>query len=216
MKHFTNEEGIDFVNQVMPSEKQAEFQKHLDSGCKRCNDMIGTWRQVREAGASEAGYQPPEGAVRIAKAAFGAAGKLKSASGLKLLFDSLLQPAVAGYRSIGSDARQLLYAAGPYLLDLYISPNARKNRISLTGQLMNSKFPEKMHSEVTILISYGKGKTVLVKTDAFGEFRGEVENSGDLELRIPDPIGKDLVISLGCLFNGLIEGTQETGARGGI
>jgi len=215
LNHISVEEGIDFVNGAATSDRQTEIQKHLDSGCKRCTDMIATWRMVHEAAASEPDYQPPAGVVRIAKAAFAAFGAEKATGGLELLFDSLIQPALAGTRSAASDTRQLLYASGPYLVDLYISQIPQRKIIALTGQLMNSKFPEKLLSEVPVVVTDRKEKTVLVKTNTFGEFRVEIKNSGDLELRLPDPIGKDIVISLGCLLNGLADGNEVSGSRGG-
>jgi hypothetical protein len=215
LKHISLEEGIDFVNSVATSDRQVEIQKHLDSGCKRCADMIATWQKIHEAAASEPDYQPPAGVVRIAKAAFAASGVEKTSGGLELLFDSLMQPALAGTRSAASDTRQLLYASGPYLVDLYISQIPQRRIITLTGQLMNSKFPEKLLSEVPVVVTDRKEKTVLVKTNTFGEFRVEIRNSGDLELRLPDPIGRDIVISLGCLLTGLAGGDETSGTRGG-
>jgi hypothetical protein len=215
VKHFSVEEGIDFVNHVATSDLQAEIQKHLDSGCERCADMIATWRKVHEAAASEPDYQPPAGIVRIAKAAFAASGAENVTGGLELLFDSLMQPAPAGTRSMASDTRQLLYASGPYLVDLYISQIPQLKIIALTGQLMNSKYPEKLLSEVPVVVTDRKEKTVLVRTNTFGEFRVEIEKSVDLELRLPDPIGRDIVISLGCLLNGLVDGSESSEPRGG-
>jgi hypothetical protein len=203
MKHLSNEEAINFVNQVMSADEQAEAKKHLESGCKRCERTVATWQTVRQAGTVEAAYQPPAGAVRIAKAAFAAAGLESSPSGIKLLFDSILRPAVAGVRSASSDTRQLLYGVGPYLLDLYISAKSGGKAISVTGQLLNSKFPEKILNAVPIVVGNGKGKVVLATTNNFGEFQGELEYSGDLELRLPSPDGSEIVIQLGCLLSGL-------------
>jgi len=209
MKHLSNEEAINFVNQVMSVDEQAEIKKHLESGCKRCEQTVATWQTVRQAGAVEAAYQPPVGAVRIAKAAFAVTGLEKASSGLKLLFDSILQPAVAGVRSGSSDTRQLLYGVGPYLLDLYISAKPGGKAISVTGQLMNSKFPERILNAVPIVVGNGTGTVVLAITNNFGEFQGELEYSGDLELRLPSPKGQEIVIRLGCLLTGLVTPVPE-------
>jgi hypothetical protein len=216
MKHLSNIEGIDFVNKVMPLEKQAEIQKHLDSGCQRCIDLMATWQHVRQAGAGETNYQPPAGALRIAKAAFAAAGMGTSPGTLNLLFDSVLQPAVAGLRSFTTDActRQVLYGAGPYLLDLYICARSEGKLIGVTGQLLNSKHPELFLSSVPVVVSNRNGDVNLALTNQFGEFHGEVENMGDLELRLPTAEGRDIVVPLGCLVVGLVKQADEVPEEG--
>jgi hypothetical protein len=210
MKHLSDEEAVDFVNQVMSAEKRREIQKHLESGCKRCVGAIAVWQSVREASSAEAEYQPPAGVVRIAKAAFAATGMEKVEGGIKLLFDSILQPASEGVRSSPTDTRQLLYGIGPYLIDLYISARPGGKSIAVTGQLMNSKFPERILNAVPIVVGNGTGTSVLATTNGFGEFQGELEYSGDLELRLPSPEGREIVIRLGCLLTGLITPGTES------
>jgi hypothetical protein len=210
MKHLSEEAAINFVNQMMSAEEQVETQKHLDFGCKRCAESIAIWQRVREASSVEAEFQPPAGVVRIAKAAFAATGLEMAQSGLKLLFDSSLQPAAVGVRSVSTDTRQLLYGIGPYLLDLYISARPGGKAISVTGQLMNSKFPERILSAVPIVVGNGSGTMILATTNNFGEFQGEVEYGGDLELRLPGQDGKEIVIRLGCLIAGLATCGEET------
>lgn len=214
MKHFSSEEGIDFVNEVMPAAKRAEMQQHLDSGCKRCAKALAIWQGIRKVAAEEASFQPPAGAVRIAKAAFAVAGMEKDSGGLNLLFDSVLQPAVAGMRASTPVAgtRQVLYGVGPYLLDLYISPASEGKTIGVTGQLLNSKHPELVLSAVPVVVSNCQGNVILAMTNQFGEFRGEVENRGDLELRLPTPQGKDIVIPLGSLVTDFV-GTAQKAAE---
>jgi hypothetical protein len=216
MKHFSDKEGVDFVNETIPAAKRKEMQQHLDSGCKRCAETLRTWEGVRQSAAVEASFQPPAGAVRIAKAAFAVAGMEKRTRGLKVLFDSLLQPAVTGMRAGATDAgtRQVLYGVGPYLLDLYISPTSEGKTIGVTGQLLNSKHPELVLSAVPIVVSNRQGNVTLAMTNQFGEFRGEVENRGDLELRLPTPQGKDIVIPLGSLVNDFAGATQRTAEKG--
>jgi hypothetical protein len=203
MKHLSNEEAINFVNHAVSAEEQTRIQNHIETGCKRCTEAVATWQRVREATSMEAEFQPPAGAVRIAKAAFAVTGLQKAESGVKLLFDSILQPAFVGVRSMSSDTRQLLYGVGPYLLDLYISAKPDGKAISVTGQLMNSKFPERILNSVPIAVSNGTGTVVMATTNNFGEFQGELEYSGDLELRLPSQNGQEIVIRLGCLLTGL-------------
>src|SRR5712692_5887207 len=102
MKHFTTEDWIDFVNQMNTPKQQETMKKHLGAGCKRCMETVALWQKVHNRAAAEASYQPPATDVRIAKAAFSVAGRatqLKEKSGfVEVLFDSFLQPMVAGAR----------------------------------------------------------------------------------------------------------------------
>ncbi len=209
MEHLSEEQAINFVNQAMAHEELATAQKHLESDCKRCAQAVATWQTVRRSSLAEADYQPPAGVVRIMKAAF-AAGLGNDHGGAKLLFDSILTPATAGIRSMSRDTRQLLYGVGPYLLDLYISARPGGKAISVTGQLMNSNFPEKLLNAVPIVVGNGTGTEVLARTNTFGEFQGELEYSGDLELRLPSTDGPDIIIRLGCLLSGLVNTGAES------
>jgi hypothetical protein len=210
MKHLSEEAAINFVNRAMSDKEQVETQEHLESGCRPCAQVVAIWQRVREASSVEAEFQPPAGVVRIAKAAFAAAGLEKDHSGFKLLFDSDLQPAASGVRSVSTDTRQLLYGIGPYLLDLYISARPDGKAISVTGQLLNSKYPERILNGVPIVVGNGTGTMVLATTNSFGEFQGEVEHGGDLELRLPGQDGREIVIRLGCLIAGLAACAGET------
>jgi len=105
MEHFSVEKWIDFVNLAVTTGEQQQMDKHLSLGCSSCQKTVSLWQRVRTSAAAEGNYQPPESAVRIAKAAFAGAGLGSTATGagskVKLLFDSFLQPMLAGVRSAG-------------------------------------------------------------------------------------------------------------------
>lgn len=200
MKHFTTEEWIDFVNQVAASGKKLEMQQHLENGCKRCQETIDLWQKVRKTGAAERSYQPPADIVYAAKAAFATAGwatKPARAPGLiELLFDSFLQPALAGARSAGTGMRQMLYRADPYQVDVQIESKPEGNRLVVTGQVLNVSRSDFVVSALQVTLSNRRGSIVYAVTNQFGEFRGEIDSSGDLELSFPRPGEKAVVISL--------------------
>jgi hypothetical protein len=148
----------------------------------------------------EASYQPPTESVRVAKSAFSTAGwaaKQKESGGLiEVLFDSFLQPALAGARSAGTGMRQMLYRADPYQVDVQIELKPEGNRLVITGQLLDVSRPDIVGREVQVTLSNHRGGVVHTMTNQFGEFRGELENSGDLEVSFPRPDEKPIVISL--------------------
>jgi hypothetical protein len=200
MKHFTTEEWINFVNRVTSHAQHEAMQKHLGTGCKRCMDTVSLWQRVRNMAASEASYQPPAADVRIAKAAFAAAGgatRLEEKAGLvDVLFDSFVQPMLAGARSNSLGTRQMLYRADPYQIDIQIEAKLEGNRLMVTGQLLDVNNPGIVGRDVKITLSNHRGNVIHTVTNQFGEFRGEVENTGDLELSFPGQGEKNIAISL--------------------
>jgi hypothetical protein len=199
MKHFTTEEWIDFVNRVNSPMQQA-MKKHLATGCKRCIETVALWQKVQNTAALEASYQPLTTDVRIAKAAFAHSGRAvqtpEKSSLIELLFDSLMQPMLAGARSSGLGTRQMLYRADPYQIDIQIEAKSDGNRLMVTGQLLDVTSPGTVGRDVKITLSNHRGNVNHTVTNQFGEFRGEVDNTGDLELSFPGEGDKSIVISL--------------------
>jgi hypothetical protein len=199
-KHFREVEWIDFVNQVTVKSQHAAMQEHLDSGCQGCAKSLALWQKTREIAALEANFQPPASSVRMAKAAFAGSGvsaEHKASAGLlELLIDSFSQPALAGARSTATAARQLLYRADPYQVHLQIEAKPDRDKLVITGQLMDLNNVESRSPDIQITLSNLRGSVTYTTTNSFGEFRGEVENSGDLELTFPRSDDKPVVISL--------------------
>jgi hypothetical protein len=200
MKHFSTEEWVDFVNQVIASNQREAMQKHLATGCKRCTETVSLWQKVSKTASAEASYQPSADTVRMAKAAY-LTTRLNTTQKeprnfIEVLFDSFLQPAVAGARSVVIGTRQMLYRADPYQIDIQIEPKPGSNRLVITGQLLDLSNPGVIGRDIQVTLSNRRGNTVLAPTNQFGEFSGEIENSGDLELYIPGDSGQPIVISL--------------------
>ena len=200
MEHFSAEKWIDFVNQAVTTDERVRMDKHLELGCLSCQATVSVWQRVRTLAAVEGNYQPPESSVRIAKAAFSgmalAQQKKDSAGVVKLLFDSFLQPILEGVRSAGTGTRQMLYRADPYQIDVQLELKPNGNRIVVTGQLLNLSNPKIISAGTRILVSNMHGDVVHTLANQFGEFSGEVKNSGDLQLTFATPSGEPIVISL--------------------
>ncbi len=203
MKHFKTEEWIDFVNRAASSRKQGEMRKHLESGCKRCAKTVALWQRVKESSSAEMHYQPPAETVRVVKAAYAASdlagGRRKGLGVVELLFDTFLHPLAAGARTSGFGTRQMLYRSDPYQIDLQIEARADGRRLAVTGQLLDVSrlsHPGTLGRDVPVKVSNRRGHAVHLVTNEFGEFCGEIENTGDLELSISGRDGKPIVISL--------------------
>lgn len=200
MEHFSVEKWIDFVNQAVTSHEQQRMDQHLSLGCESCQKTVSLWQRVRASAAAEGNYQPPESAVRLAKASYAGVGlgsRSKAVgSQVRVLFDSFLQPLLAGVRSAGTGTRQMLYRADPYQIDVQLELKPTGNRIVVTGQLLNLSNPKVISAGTRILVSNMQGDVIHTSANQFGEFSGEVKNSGDLQLTFATPSGEPIVISL--------------------
>src|SRR5947207_10652996 len=103
MSHFSTGDWLEFAREVVTPEQMALMQRHLDDGCNRCLAIAETWRAVLEVTRREIAYHAPESAVRVVKSAYLPRQLLSPATRVarmaRLVFDSLLQPAPAGFRS---------------------------------------------------------------------------------------------------------------------
>ena len=200
MTHYSPEQWIDFVNGAGPQSAQHEMQKHLDSGCEHCQERVAIWRKVQRSASLEAKFQPPVDTVRVVKAAFGNAGfeSKPALAGIiaEVIFDSFRTPQVAGARSAGMQSRQMLFSATPFQVDVNIEAKPGESRLSVTGQLMDTSQPDSIARGITVTLSNRRGQTIQTVTNNFGEFQGEIENRGDLELTFLGHSEKAIVVSL--------------------
>lgn len=138
-----------------------------------------------------------EGEVMLPAAIAGVAANGQQKGGLvQVLFDSFSLPALAGTRSTSMSLREIVYRAEPYQIDLQVEVQPERNRLVITGQLLDVSHPEKVGLDVPITLSNLRGVVVQTATNQFGEFRGVLENSGNLELSFFGRDGKPIVILL--------------------
>ncbi len=211
MKHSNAVGWSDFVNHLAGSDRQ-EMHGHRGARRKHCVQTVALWQKVANAAVLEASYQPAPEKVRFVKAAFALAGlatkRQEMAGVIQLLHDSFSQPFTVGIRSAPRRIRQLLYRAEPYQIDLQIELPPEGNRLVVTGQLLDVSRPEMVGRDVHVTLSDGREYMVNTVTNEFGEFRAEVENSGDLELSLLSPGGKPIVV----LVRGALE--RASGSEG--
>ena len=196
MRHYSAEEWIDFVNRTTTPQQHSEMERHLDAGCVRCGKTESVFRRVRRAASDELHYQPSDGAVRVARAAFAPRRPSTARSAVQLLFDSLLQPALAGARALDSGPRHVLYEIGPYLIDLQLLPKTERGVLAVTGQLLNARPAETTLSGTSVVVSDCEGETVRVVTTQYGEFSAEVKDTGHVEVWVEELPSKKISISL--------------------
>lgn len=188
MKHFALEDWADFVREVVGPTRRAAMQGHLDEGCKRCLRAVAVWQSVLDISRQEASYQPPENAVRSAKAYYGVYRPQRGLSGVakiaELIFDSFRQPLPSGVRASAVASRQLLYRLGKTLIDMRLEAGDKPNRISLVGQVLDSSQTDRGVSDIPVILLRGSESMAQTVTNQFGEFHLTFDAAPELHLRI--------------------------------
>jgi hypothetical protein len=200
MRHFSLEKWVDFARNVIRENEKAKMQSHLQSGCPECLRELNLWRRLQQTAQRESAYEPSDDAVRTVNATFanqriGRPRSVKHEVGA-LLFDSFRSPIFAGVRSSGSVARQLLYGADSYRIDIRIEPQTDSEKVLIVGQILNSTDPDERLSRVQVALL--KGRRVLSQsvTTLFGEFQMECALEGGFRLMVTLPGGREVSLPL--------------------
>lgn len=200
MMQFRAEEWNDLGRNTACDGWQQAMRSHLGDRCKSSVETVILWQKEACTSVGEARFQPAAEWTRTVKptiATIGLAGNRNEAGGsIRLLFDSFSQPRPAGTRSAAMRIRQMLYRVEPYQIDLHIELKPEQNRLVVTGQLVDLNHPEMVARDVQVMLSDGREFIVNTVTNQFGEFVGEVKNSGDLEISFLGRGGKPIVILL--------------------
>ncbi len=209
MNHFSLAEWADFTRRLMDKEKEQVMQAHLQAGCKYCTETVAMWNRIREAAGCEGGYEPPEAALHNAKSMFSLRARKQKASVVQLLFDSFQTPAFAGVRSMGANARQMLYGIGPYRVDLRMEPKMDSDKVDVVGQILNSADPVSSGTQASVKLVRGRKILVESQTNSLGEFRFECSLEGRLQLLIGLPRSRDVKIPLLIPSSSTLTGSME-------
>lgn len=194
MEHFSEQAWADFVRGISNSERE-EMQSHLADGCNDCAVSRDTWQQVHAVALRESNYAPPSETVRMAKLEYAARSfeKGKQPVLASLVFDTLAQPALAGVRSAGVAARQMVYEADGLAVDLRFDHPPSAKRILLTGQVLDRQVPRAPLDDAAVIVWTDRGLALAeTKANAFGEFNLELEPQNNLRLSI-QVVGRALI-----------------------
>ena len=104
--------------------------------------------------------------------------------GAPLVFDSFLQPSLAGIRSSQPLCRQLRYESDTLVADLSLERQRDSQHIILMGQLLDTAKGEPQMGGVPIVIQGHSGLTGIARTNEWGEFHFEFESEPGITLEI--------------------------------
>lgn len=177
------------------------MQRHIDDGCKKCQAALVIWQGVASVAKQESSYAPPEDTVRVAKSQLATvAGGLTASLPARLVFDSSLQPVTAGLRGAVA-ARQFLFEADDYVIDLRLEPQRELDRISLVGQVLNRAKTQHAAQGVLVRLLKGVLPVAHTATNDFGEFQLEFDAGHDLSIAIGMDEEKVIVLPLHGVHN---------------
>ena len=213
MKHFNIWQWTDYVRGLADDVQRSAMDAHLSSGCARCARTASTFRSVTAIAGGEAGYEPPEHAIRYAQAVYSLfRPETTSLPRLlaRLVHDSVREPLPAGMRAQARLSRHALYEAGSYYLDLQLEHAASFRTGHARRPARGPEQPVGSTADVPVWLMQQKSVVASTLCDRFGEFQLEYTPARDLRLCVPlREASKRLEIPLNRL-------TPETApARGG-
>jgi hypothetical protein len=200
MRHYSEEQWVDFARNTIEGSVKNAMQSHLNTGCAKCSQELAMWQHLHQVAQRTSNDQPSEGSLRIVKSAFAIQWPAKQpapqAAIVELLFDSFLTPALAGVRSAASRSRQLLYGTATYRIDVRIDPQIDSDRVVLIGQILNSAEPKERLADVPVTVWKGKKMLASSTTNHQGEFQIECEMDSSFRLMITLPGQREVSLPL--------------------
>jgi hypothetical protein len=170
-----------------------EIGAHL-SRCDNCAGDRHWYEGVKSLAVADDSVTPPGWVFKRAMKAFkgsvppaGVLNDLVQKAGrviAQLVFDSGVQPALAGARSSAVERRQVLYRADEFSIDLQIEPRAQ-SRVGLAGQILREgdyEF-ESVAGRCLTLVRDG-AEVATTRTNERGEFAITSLDSGSYDLAI--------------------------------
>jgi hypothetical protein len=200
--HYSHQDWVDFVRGVALLDQLEAMQRHLAAGCESCREVHETWKAVLEAVREEPSFEPPAEAMRLARALYAETTPRRRVaivrSTAKLLFDSQLAVAASGVRTLRRGPRKLLYLCKDekFLFDLQLERSRDRAKIVLIGQVMELDTDEPHVAGMTVLLFTEETVIAKVKTNPYGEFRLEFDDTGDDLSLVVDLNHTEMVIGL--------------------
>lgn len=183
------EQLLDYVDGRLDRAVAATVSTHLASGCGVCDGDRAWYQDLKVVAASDDSTAPPTWVLNRALRLFNApatttiVGRVASVVA-SLVFDSLRRPALAGARSSGVEARQLLYRAEDYSIDLQVDV-VGQGSAELTGQILRQgelRFESVAGLQLDLILNGGTIDSTI--TNDRGEFQVSAVDLGSYDLRV--------------------------------
>lgn len=180
MGHYDIGEWADYVRNLLSEARRSEMKQHLAARCDECNAVVRFLSQVAGIAATDQSYDRES--ASLAASARGIFSKpsprpehASVLGGLRALlahltFDSAAGLYPSGARGDRAGARQLMYQAGDYCVDLRVDRERNSMRVVLVGQVANEKHPLLQLARLPVFVMAGKRIVSETASNEFGEF----------------------------------------------
>lgn len=186
--HLSSETALDFVEGRLDKEREIFWRLHMEA-CSNCHDDVLRWQQIgidlkrsHLMSASELGLK---NAVDIfPRPTEAPRSTLRSVLGA-IVFDSFLQPSMAGARGSSSAvSRQLVMRAEEF--DIHVKIWGEQDQRQMLGQVLPRNGKDFVRDARFHLLRNGE-RLESTATDETGEFHFTAVPEGDLSLQVDLP-----------------------------
>jgi hypothetical protein len=186
--HLTTEAALDFAEGRLNKEEEAFWKKHMEI-CSDCARNVQEWTQLRmdlrRTDLVSAPERDLQNVYEILEPGTGGEPAAHRSTLATIVFDSFLQPALAGARGgSGTASRQLVMRAEEF--DIHLKIWGDQNHRQLMGQLLPRKVTGFVSAARFHLMRNGE-RLESTGTDEMGEFHFTDLPEGALSLQIDLP-----------------------------
>jgi hypothetical protein len=187
--HLNTEAALDLLDGRLEIEQKTFWHRHIKN-CDRCTQDLARWQQFRtdmqRSHLRSASENDLESAIRIFKLRVTRTGSTLRSIAAAIVFDSFLQPAMAGARgsSGGAAARQLVMRAEDF--DIHIKIWGEPNHKRVLGQVLPRKGQDFVGTAAFHLLR-SEERIASTRSDEMGEFEFTDVSEGEWSLQIDLP-----------------------------
>jgi hypothetical protein len=185
--HLTSDIALDFSERRLSADQETFWKGHLEV-CNRCAQDVGRWRQLqidlKRSHLMNAAPRDLQSAMDIFPHQPGEGGSRLRSVLAAIIFDSYVQPAMAGARGTAPEARQIVLRAGQF--DIHVKVWGEPDGKQMLGQLLSRDGETLGHAARFHLMQNG-ARLETTATNEMGEFHFTDVPEGDLSLQLDLP-----------------------------
>jgi hypothetical protein len=185
--HLSSEIALDLIEGRLAGEQDLFWRAHLEY-CKDCMREVERWQEVKvdlkRAHLQSASDETKQRVIQIFKPSSAATESRVRQVMAALVFDSFLDPALAGARGASATARQLVMRAEEF--DIHVKIWGEPEHRQVLGQLLPREGTKFVESARFHLLQNGE-RLETSDVDETGEFHFTDVPEGDLSLQIDLP-----------------------------
>jgi hypothetical protein len=199
MKHFRDEDWLDYVRGLSPPRQRAAIEQSLSEGCEHCMKLFNFWRKTVEVAVRDSGYQVPDEAIETATEAYAIWSQRyrlqATARRSRRVFDSFLQPAMAGFRGSDTASRRVIQRSGRWIIDLRLESEGN-NRVSMAGQVLQTGEWTGTPAAGAVCVMNGEELLDRTKANQFSEFQLQFRIARNLKLYVEIEGERPILVNL--------------------